>query len=386
MGIQKLNQFIKQYAPNAQQLIPLATFYGRRVAIDASYWLHSSWAGAYKVVVNSTDVLMNEPDQLQTIKVWLSHLQNFLRKLLGHGITPVFVFDGRPPDEKRITLNKRREDKQKITNKLNAYQNVIQQTDILLQTPEMMNELRKLLKQTNHPQTHEFDLLKMILQTIGIPVLQAIGEADQLCSMLCVEGQVDGVFSIDTDNLTYGSPLLLTGFKHEHFTAVRLNKILEESRLPFSSFVDLCIMCGCDYNTNIRGISYNTAYKLIQTHHSIDQLPQHYDVTCFNYISCRRLFSQQPSTTLCSGPLTLNMVTTLPDNARDILEPYGLDSWLQELSTYYHNFPVPASQKQAEITSPIRPTKLKLVNSTSVTTTPIATLAQKQLEYLNSRH
>lgn len=37
-----------------------------------------------------------------------------------------------------------------------------------------------------------------------------------------------------------------------------------------TKFIDLCIMCGCDYVNNIRGIGPVRAVQLIQKHGSIE--------------------------------------------------------------------------------------------------------------------
>jgi flap endonuclease-1 len=37
-----------------------------------------------------------------------------------------------------------------------------------------------------------------------------------------------------------------------------------------SQFIDLCIMCGCDYASNIRGIGAVRALNLIKQHGSLE--------------------------------------------------------------------------------------------------------------------
>ena len=40
--------------------------------------------------------------------------------------------------------------------------------------------------------------------------------------------------------------------------------------LSYEQFVDLCILCGCDYCSTIKGIGPKTAFKLIKQHKSIE--------------------------------------------------------------------------------------------------------------------
>lgn len=69
----------------------------------------------------------------------------------------------------------------------------------------------------------------------------------------------------DMDTLTFGSKLLLRGFnsKKEPITEINLDLILEGLKLNMDEFVDLCILCGCDYCDNLDGIGAITAFKLI---------------------------------------------------------------------------------------------------------------------------
>lgn len=51
---------------------------------------------------------------------------------------------------------------------------------------------------------------------------------------------------------------------------IDLAVILQELELDMDKFIDLCIMCGCDYANNIRGIGAVRALSLIKQHGSIE--------------------------------------------------------------------------------------------------------------------
>lgn len=62
-------------------------------------------------------------------------------------------------------------------------------------------------------------------------------------------------------------------------------------------FIDLCILLGCDYTKNIKGIGPKTAYKLIKKHRTIDELVHHVGERLkgnipkdWNYPEARQLF------------------------------------------------------------------------------------------------
>lgn len=48
--------------------------------------------------------------------------------------------------------------------------------------------------------------------------------------------------------------------------------MLQELNLTYNQFVDLCILCGCDYTENIEGIGPLTALKLINQYQNIESI------------------------------------------------------------------------------------------------------------------
>lgn len=46
--------------------------------------------------------------------------------------------------------------------------------------------------------------------------------------------------------------------------------MLKELDLNYDEFVDLCILCGCDYTDTIEGIGPITAFKMIKDHKTIE--------------------------------------------------------------------------------------------------------------------
>jgi flap endonuclease-1 len=45
--------------------------------------------------------------------------------------------------------------------------------------------------------------------------------------------------------------------------------------MDYDQFVDLCILCGCDYADTIDGIGPVTAFKLIKNHGSLEKVMEH---------------------------------------------------------------------------------------------------------------
>ncbi len=63
-----------------------------------------------------------------------------------------------------------------------------------------------------------------MLTLIGMPVIQAPGEAEAQCAYLAKEGLAFGVVTEDMDTLTYGSPNLIRNFNKKCNIYVTIRK------------------------------------------------------------------------------------------------------------------------------------------------------------------
>ena len=62
-----------------------------------------------------------------------------------------------------------------------------------------------------------------------------------------------------------------------HTLKVAYDKLIEGLGLTSDQFVDLCIMCGCDYCDKIPGIGPKTALKLIKKHGCLEEIVKYLD-------------------------------------------------------------------------------------------------------------
>lgn len=301
MGIKGINKLLQRYAPDAFREITIDKLKGTRVAIDAYNWIHTNYPKAKKEVINRTDVSVEDPDEGEIFKEWMHLLFDFIKKWLNYSITPVFVFDGKAPMEKNKTREKRREDQRKTYERMIELKDEIRNGDPLMITPEKIVELRKKMINTRSITMESIEYMKKLLISLGIPTIQAKYEGEQLCSMLAKEGIVSAVFSTDTDNLVYGTPLMLTQFSGVEQTprggiykckCVWLKIVLQQLNYTHSKFIDLCILAGCDYNVNMKRIGIFTAYKHLNVYQNIDAFPsEKFDTSCLLHHRCREMFS-----------------------------------------------------------------------------------------------
>lgn len=51
--------------------------------------------------------------------------------------------------------------------------------------------------------------------------------------------------------------------------------MMSEFDLTYEEFIDMCILCGCDYTTTIEGVGPITAFKLIKEFKTIENVIEH---------------------------------------------------------------------------------------------------------------
>lgn len=325
MGIKGLNQLIKKYSNDAFFLMSISKLKGKRIAIDAYGWMFTNMIICRQKVINRTDVSLYDLDKYEITKEFLLMLTSFILKWINNDITPIFIFDGKnKPIEKNEVKEERYQKQKEKKDEIDAiYENM--KTDILANPASLISDLRKKLGSYNPIDRDIIESFKSFLDSLGIPWLLADGDAEHLCAILCIEGKVAGVFSKDTDSLAHGAPLVINGFSKEYrkdefgksnlmLECVRLDKSLEGLNITYQTFLDLCIMCGCDFNNHNNMPKYAAvkSYKLLLPYGSIDKIPKSdkYDIKCLNHQRCREIFGFKSSDKLIVDNTNTNNTNT----------------------------------------------------------------------------
>ena len=182
----------------------------------------------------------------------ISHTQGVLRYLSSSKI-PVsklyFVFDGKPTEEKRETMDKRRVTRKALLKKL---EESIKKGD----TAAIIKYQRQQLRIT--PEMIE-DIFK-IFDTLGIAYAKAHSEADFSISKLYKEGRIGAVISSDRDLLLHGIPLLID-IDQEEF--VCLNETLKNIDWSLEQLITYGILLGTDYPGKAKGFGLKTGIKMV---------------------------------------------------------------------------------------------------------------------------
>jgi len=262
MGIKNLKFIISKYAMNGVQEKSLISYAKKKIAIDTSIYM-------YRFIYKNSDPI--EPLVKQIVR------------LLKNGIIPFYVFDGKPPKEKNEVLDERMERKKELWNKCDEMKMIlngeINEDKICdeykgLSTEELQEKLEKTKRSIIHVSWKNICDAKELFTLMGIPFIEADGEAETLCAWLSKKDLVSGCLSEDTDILANGGKHFLRNFNINSNKIIEysLDDILMELEMTYEQFIDMCILCGCDYTCTITNIGVERAYKYIKKYGNIENI------------------------------------------------------------------------------------------------------------------
>ena len=296
MGIKNLRKFLDKYAPTCSTIKKYEDYKNKTIAIDTSLVIYK-----YISAMRNTGKDLTNKDGNVT-----SHLHGILyliNKLLSCKITPIFVFDGKPPDLKKDTLLKRKEIKKNAEDKLLEEDLTIKQKiTLFMQSTKISPEI---IKDT-----------KLMLDVLGIPYVNSPEEADAQMVCLLQNNMADAVATEDMDLLTFGADKVLKNFfsiKEDKIIEIDRKKMLTLLKLTTEQFTDLSILLGCDYLPTIdrvgyvRSFDYITQYKTLEEVFKVIPKPEKY-----NYEEVRKYF--HTATSKCNIPKPSELKVVLTEN------------------------------------------------------------------------
>ena len=242
---------------------------------------------------------------------WISGILNIIKILRSNNVHPVFIFDGKAPEEKKAEQKSRVEDRHKLKENVESLQTDMLQyyedgqisdklkklsSGEIFNPVEVQEKIQKKQNQVIQVTSSDFTLMKNLFSVCNIPFYTAPSEAEKFCSKLCMDGHVSAVLSDDTDVIAYGCPITLCRLVSSSggCFSVSNDEVLNKMNLTKQQFIDHCIMCGTDYNKNIPKVGSMTSYRYIVEHGSIEKVSENtnLDITCLNHEVVRKLFTE----------------------------------------------------------------------------------------------
>ncbi|NXW32091.1 GEN endonuclease, partial [Phaetusa simplex] len=228
MGVTNLWQILEP----VRQPVNLSSLKGKTLAVDLSLWVCEA----------------------QTVKKMIGvvtkpHLRNLFFRFsffTSMGIKLVFVMEGEAPKLKADTMSKRNEMRYGPSKKAGA-----------ARTGRSL--FKAILKECLE-----------LLECLGVPWVQAVGEAEAMCAYLNAKGHVDGCITNDGDVFLYGAQTVYRNFamnaKDPVLDCYTMSSIKEKLGCDRESLIGLAVLLGCDYlPKGIPGVGKEQALKLIET-------------------------------------------------------------------------------------------------------------------------
>jgi flap endonuclease-1 len=231
MGIKHLNRFLKETASSSIKFVNLSQFIGKKIAVDISIYMYR---------------YASDNNLIENIYLMLSVFRHY-------NIIPIFVFDGKPPNEKKDLLNKRREDKKEAEEEYNKLKNVL---EINLdmddsEKQDIISNMDVLKRKFVTIGKSDVENVKDLIRAYGATYYDAPGEADELCAMLTIKEKVWACLSEDMDMFVYGCTRVIRYLSLLNHTAVlyEMKGILENLGITQKQLREICILSGTDYNS-----------------------------------------------------------------------------------------------------------------------------------------
>ena len=244
MGIKNLNQFLlKTCSQKSIKKIHFEEIKRKVIVIDISIYL-------YKFMADGN---------------FMEHLYTMLSIFKYYIITPIFIFDGKPPPEKWDLIRKRSWEKKDAEAKLITMQSDLSSNIEFTKEEliEMANEMDELRKKAIRIKNDDIQKAKELMDAFGFIYYDAPGEADQLCAYFVNTGIAWACLSDDMDMFLYGCSRVLRNLSLMNHRVMIYDtvQILSELNLTYTDFLEIAVLCGTDYNTG-----YVSLRKTLELH------------------------------------------------------------------------------------------------------------------------
>ena len=167
-----------------------------------------------------------------------------------YNITPIFIFDGKPPIEKMDELYKRKEIKIEAEIKFNSLNEDLENITDTEERNKILQKMEKLKKQFVRISEKEINSIKEIITAYGAKYYEANGEADRECALIMSRTNCYACMSDDMDMFVYGCTRVIRylNLSNESIVIYKMDDILSDLKLSFPLFKQIAILSGTDYN------------------------------------------------------------------------------------------------------------------------------------------
>jgi len=240
MGIKLLNKFLKDNCKSFDSIytIHMSKLQGKRIVVDVSIYLYK-----YE----------SDNSLIESIYTMISIFRHY-------NITPIFIFDGVAPAEKKELIESRLQKKRIAENEYYKLKAMLREcSNNTYEKNEIEEQMHSLKKKFVYMNKIKINKIKYLLDCYGMTYFDAPGEADQLCAWLVINKYAWACLSDDTDMFVYGCNRVLRYFSliHHHAVLYDYENILKELDIDHYAFKEICVLSGTDYVESVGAGSLN---------------------------------------------------------------------------------------------------------------------------------
>ena len=267
MGVTKLGDLFAD-----RQTVSFDQFSDKSIAFDGNNILYQ-----FLTRIRQSDGSLLT-DEYGNVTSHLSGLLYRVTRIIESGIKIVFIFDGKPPEEKAKEILKRKTKKKEADV---AYQEALDRGDMVL--------AQRYAQRTARLTSPMIKDASRLLDLMGVPVVHALSEGEGQAAYMAKNGDVYASCSQDYDSLLFGTPRLLRNLtvsgkrklpgKNIYVEVkpelIDLEHSLKVIDLTHDQIIDIAILLGTDFNPNgigVSGIGPKTALKLIKEHENFENI------------------------------------------------------------------------------------------------------------------
>ena len=230
MGIKHLNKFLRVECAKSITCMDMKELANKTIVIDISIYMY----------------------KYQTDGTLIENIYLMLSLFKYYSIIPIFIFDGKPPIEKRELLKQRYIDKVLAEAEYNRLSALLEQES--LDKGDIVSEMELLKKKIIYLTKKQISNVKTLIHAFGATYYDAPNEADELCALFVLKNKAWACMSEDMDMFVYGVPRVIRYFSLLNHTIVLYNtsSILQELKMTQKEFSEVCILSGTDYNLSRR--------------------------------------------------------------------------------------------------------------------------------------
>ncbi len=254
MGVQLKDLVVKKE-------IEISDLSGKKIAIDAFNFIYQ-----FLSIIRDRETGQPLKNSKGEITSHLSGIFYRTAKLVESGVRPIWVFDGKPPEFKYVSADRR-------AKKEEAHKRL----EIARENGDA-EEIRIAAQQTAHLTGEMVEQSKQLLELMGMPFVQAPSEGEAQCAYMCGSKMVYATASQDMDTLLFGTERLVRNLSisgrrkvagKSAYTEVKpniieLKEMLEHLGITREQLILIGMLIGTDFNPGIKGYGPKRAFELVK--------------------------------------------------------------------------------------------------------------------------